>query len=476
MTSSHTPAHSPRNLAVRTVVAVLSTMALAITGVVASLGLPEGIVRAMGGPIAPVTILQVNPAEPDRMLVCMGPAIAFSGQDASPVGYGAPSNVLSSDQALVTPLSETDLQDAGSLEGGFSDSPPVVVSQTSGEGVLSGVSIQQLDNPNVRGLAASECQEPRSETWLVGGDTTTGRQTVLSLSNPGLVPATVNVEVWGESGPIQAPLGRGILVGPGAQRVLSLAGLAPDEPQPVVRVSSVGTGIVAALHTSISRGLEADGLAVITGQATPSENRVIPGLFAPPEEIIGPVRGKEGYTDVGSSLRVLSPTEDASVEITVLRVAQGNITTRLELQAGRVGELSLDELGSGDYSVILESDQPIVAGVRNSVGDDQRTDTAWAGSSYALELETSFVVPGFGDPRLTLVNPGGNAVSYSLDGRSAGLAGGAMATRGVAPGTYTLVADGPVFAAVSLRSETAIGYFQVLPTRPTQDPVLVSVR
>jgi uncharacterized protein with PhoU and TrkA domain len=476
MTSSHTPAHSPRSLAVRTVVAVLSTMALATTAVVASLGLPEGLVRALGGPLPAVAVIQVNPAEPDRVLVCMGPAIAFSGQDASPVGYGAPSNQISNDQASITPLAETDLQDASSLEGALSDTPPVVVRQNSEAGVLAGVSFQELNNPNVRGLAVVECQEPRSETWLVGGDTTTGRQAVLSLSNPGSVPATVNVEVFGESGPIQAPLGRGILVAPGAQRVLSLAGLAPSESQPVVRVSSAGTGIVATLHTSISRGLEADGLAVVTGQDAPSEIRVIAGLFAPPEEIIGPIRGKEGYTDVGSSLRVLAPTENTSVRITVLRAGQGNITTRLELQAGRVGELSLDELGSGDYSVILESDKPIVAGVRNSVGNDERTDTAWAGSSYGVELETSFVVPPVGEQRLTLVNPGQNTITYSLDGRSAGLAGTAMATRGVTPGSYTLIADGPVFAAVSLRSETLIGHFQVLPTRPGQEPVRVSVR
>lgn len=478
MTSNtpYSPAHSPRNLALRTVVAVVSTVALATATALAVLGLPQGVIRALEGPIEPVSTIQVNAAEPDRTLVCMGPAVSFSGQDAAPVGYGDSTTQTSGDTVVTTPLASTDLQDAGSLEGGLSPTPPVVLTQPAAVGALAGVSVQQLDNPNVRGLAVSECQEPRTETWLVGGDTTTGRQTVLSLSNPGLVPATVNVDVWGQSGPVQAPLGTGILVAPGTQRVISLAGLAPGEARPVVRVSSAGTGVVAALHTTISRGLEADGLAVITGQAGPSSTRVIPGLFGPPPDVIGPIRGKDGYADVGGSLRVLSPDAHASVTVTVVRPSLGDITVRLELQAGQVGDLSLDELGSGDYSLVLESTEEIVAGVRNSVGNDQRTDTSWVGSAYPVERETVFVVPAIAESRLTLMNPGSNSITYALNGRSSTLAAGDMVTRSVAVGSYSLVADGLVFAAVSIRGETVVGNLQVLPTPAGQEPIRVSVR
>jgi hypothetical protein len=474
--TSYSPAHSPRNLALRTIVAVVSTVALATATALAVLGLPQGVLRALAGPIEPVSTIQVNATEPDRTLVCMGPAISFSGQNASPVGYGDSTTQTSGDQAIATPLVGTDLQDAGSLEGGFSPSPPVVITQPADLDSVAGVSFQQLDNPNVRGLALSECQEPRTETWLVGGDTTTGRQTVLSLSNPGLVPATVNVDVWGQSGAIPAPLGQGILVAPKTQRVISLAGLAPGEAQPVVRVSSAGTGVVAALHTTISRGLEADGLAVITGQASPSNTRVIPGLFGPPPEVVGPIRGKDGYADVGGSLRVLSPDAAASVTVTAVRPSLGNITVRLELQAGQVGDLSLDELASGDYSLVLESTEPIVAGVRNSVGNDQRTDTSWGGSSYPVEQETVFVVPAIAESRLTLVNPGDSSVTYALDGRSSSVQAGGMVTRSVGAGSYSLVADGPLFAAVSTRGDTVMGYLQVLPTPASQEPIRVRVR
>ena len=476
MTLDHTPAHGPRNLAARTVVAVVATLALAIAVAVAALGLPSGLVRAFQGPSPGLAALEVLPLEPDRVLVCMGPAIAFSGQDSSPVGYGAPTDVVAGSAVETSRIAQTDLEDAFSLENAVVPTPQTILTQPSDAGVLAGASYQQLDNVNVRGLALQECQEPRAETWLVGGDTTTGRQGVLSLSNPGGVAATVNVDVWGQSGPISSPLGQGILVQPGAQRVITLAGLAPNEARPVLRVSSAGTGIVAALHTSIVRGLDADGLSVITGQAPPSEMRVIPGLYGPPSEIIGPISGKEGFTDVGGALRVLSPDGPASVTITVVRPGQSDITTRLELDAGQVGDLSLDELGSGDYGLVLESSSPIVAGVRNSVGTDVRTDTSWVGSAYAIEGDTSIAVPAVGEIRLSVINPGSPEAQISLDGRPSSVPAGGILARPLGGGSFSFSSDGPVYAVVSFRGESVLGNLQVLPAPRPQDPVVMTIR
>lgn len=476
MSSEYTPAHGPRNLAARTIVAVVCTVALAVSVGVSALGLPSGLVAAFQGPIAGVTTLEVVPAEPDRMLVCMGPAIAFSGQDAAAVGYGQPTDVVSGSGATTTQIAETDVRDAGSLEGAPVSTPPAIVSQSADVGPLAAASAQQLDNSNVRGLALQECQEPRAETWLVGGDTTTGRQAVLSLSNPGVVPASVNIDIWGDSGPISSPLGQGILVAPGAQRVISVAGLAPAEARPVLRVVSNGTGIVAAIHTSIIRGLTADGLAIVTGQAPPSELRVMPGLFGPPEDIIGPIRGKEGYADVGAVLRVLAPDAPARVSVSVVQPGSTTVTVILELQAGEVGDLSLGEFGSGDFAVVLESDTPIVSAVRTSVGNDERTDTSWVGSSYALSGETALAVPSSGDMTLSIVNPGDTEVLISVDNRPSAVPPGSMITRSVAGGSYSFSSDGPVFAVVTARTDTLLGHIQVLPAPRAQDTIVMLIR
>ena len=319
MTSEYLPQHASRNLAARTLSAVASTVLIAGAVLLAVTGVPAGIVQSLNGPKPPLPLAEVKPAEPARVLVCMGPGLSFNSSSSDPVAYGAPTDVVAGTTPITGTLAETKVKDGFSLEGSLSTSLPSVISQAAEDGALAGASHQELSNVNVRGLALSECQEPRTETWIVAGDTTTGRQAALSLSNPGAVSATVNVDVWGATGPISTPLGQGILLPPGTQRVFVLSGFAPDEPSPVIRVSSVGVGIVATLHGSIVRGLLPDGLYVATGQPGPSLQRVIPGIYLAPEDVIGPLKGKEGYADLGGALRLLSPDAVALATVKIFR-------------------------------------------------------------------------------------------------------------------------------------------------------------
>lgn len=475
MTSDYTPHHVSRNLASRTIASVIATVALALGVSLSISGVAAGVVRSLDGPVPAIPLVEVIPAEPNRTLVCMGPGLSFGSAGSDALAYGEPEQVIAGVNPITSTLAQTTVLDALSLEGALSTAYPVVVSQAAGDGPLAAVSYHNLSNLNVRGLALSECQEPRTETWLVGGDTSTGRQTAMSLSNPGEVPVTVNVDIWGATGPISSPLGQGILVPSGAQRVLSLAGLAPGEASPVVRITTTGGGIVATLHSSIVRGLLADGLSIVTGQPAPSALRVIPGVFLTPEEIIGPIKGKEGYVDVGAALRLLAPESDTPVKVTIVRAGGAPTTTRLELVAGQVLDLTLDELGSGDVALFVESDEPVVAAVRQSVGNDDSTDTSWVGSAYPIVGVTALAIPALGESRITFANPGEDSVSVSFDGRDLVVPAGGMVTRPVAD-THELVASSAIYAAVSVRGETIIGNLQVLPAPPAQEPIRIVVR
>lgn len=475
MTSEYIPQHVARNLAGRTVASVVSTIALVAGVLVSVTAVPAGIARSFDGPVPDLPLVEVMPTEPERVLVCMGPGLSFGSASSEPVAYGTPTEVVNGSNPTTSTLTETTVLDGLSLEGALSTSYPSVVTQPAEDGPLAAVSYQNLSNLNVRGLAVSECQEPQTETWLVGGDTSTGRQAALSLSNPGDVPASVNIDMWGVAGPISSPLGQGILVQPGAQRVLSLAGLAPGEASPVIRITSTGTGVVAALHASIFRGLLADGLSVVTGQPAPSTQRVIPGVFLAPEDLLGPIKGKEGYADVGGALRVLSPDSDTSVSVTIVRSSGAPTTTRLQLVAGQVLDLTLDELGSGDVAIVVDSTEPVVAGVRQSVGNDESTDTSWVGTSYPLLGSAALAIPPVGESRVTFANPGEDSVAVNFDGRDVEVPAGGIVSRPVTD-THQIIAPATVFAAVSVRGETIIGNLQVLPTPPAQDSVRVIVR
>ncbi|MDA7565818.1 DUF5719 family protein [Pontimonas sp.] len=125
------------------------------------------------------------------------------------MAYGAPSETLAGLNITTTSIADTTVTDGFALDPTLTQSPPVIVSQPVEAGALAATSSQLVNNLNVTGLAVSECQVPERELWLVGGDTTTGRQTAISLVNPSDVQALVNLDVWGAQGPILAPLGRG---------------------------------------------------------------------------------------------------------------------------------------------------------------------------------------------------------------------------------------------------------------------------
>ena len=474
--SNHTPRHATAQLALRTVTAVAATLILAVSLVLVALGLPQGLVAALQGQVRAIPTIEVLAAEPDRVAVCMGPALSFGSQGLTAIGYGASQETIVGDQVTTTPITDTTVTDGFALEQVITPAPPVILSQPVEAGVLAGTSAQTLNNLNVTGLAASECQVPQRELWLVGGDTTTGRQTALSLVNPSDVQALIDIEVWGSTGPIVAPLGRGILLAPYSQRVISLAGLAPNEVSPVVRVTSNSVGIAGFLHSTIVRGLVADGVSVSGSEPPPSSLRVITGAYTPPEEVLGPIRGKEGYRDVGAILRLLSPDGDAEASITVTVSGGEDSVLQVQLIAGETKDLLLDEFDTGDISVVIESENPVVAALRTSLGTDARTDTDWVGSAPEITGDTAFAVPGVGEARLSLVNRGNADITVTLDGRDVVVPAGNFVTRPVGVGSHTLSSLQPFFAAVSLRAETAIESFMVLPTPAPQGSVMVSVR
>lgn len=73
---------------------------------------------------------------------------------------------------------------------------------------------------DLAGFAASACRPPLLDSWLVGGSGATGAADLVLLANPGTVPATVQLTVYGVDGPETPPGGDGLVIGPGTQRVV----------------------------------------------------------------------------------------------------------------------------------------------------------------------------------------------------------------------------------------------------------------
>ena len=439
-------------------IAAITASVVAVSG-----GVPQAAIRALPGEPPVVKPLSAAAAAPDRTVVCQGPFLGFVQQETTPRGFGEPAVSVMGAEAVATDFTGEPLLDVFAGTEQKTAQVPQFFAQPASAGFLGGVSLQNIDTPFVRGLQASTCDEPASELWLVAGSTTTGRQGVVTLSNPGSVQATVDLELFGESGPIAAPSARGILLQPGERRVFALSGLTPDETSPVIRVVSAGTPVAAALHLSLTRGLQPDGADVVSPQLPPSTVRVLPGVWLESEDQLSLVSGVEGYDDIEPVLRLLSPESNASVDVVVTRPVTGEVTNTVRLEAGKVFDVALAGLGQGNASVTVRSDQPVVAGLRHSAVSEGQTDLAWMGSAPIIEGLGSVVVPAGVEAVLQVASVGEEAVGVSFarvqnDGATAISQGrvevdaGALSTRvlGTGGGNYVFESNGPVAIGVLL--------------------------
>lgn len=407
----------------------------------------------------------VTPVPTAQQLVCSGSFLRLAddtGQGAttsSAIGRAVVASGSSTGSVDAAPLEQSDASTGGTGAAPLLISTPPDPADPTEQILLSGAQYQVVGEGDFVGLTASDCGVASGDTWLAGGSTGVGRTTLLTLSNPTEVPATVDLELFGEAGSIAAPGTSGIIVPANGQRVLSLAGFQPGVISPVVHVMSTGGQVVAELEQSIVRGLVPGGVDVIGATAAPSLENVIPGLqvtnLAGVQELLG---GGESFADVRTILRLFVPipadsdgdTETETVTMTLNFVPEDAADTgtsfTTEVETGRVVDIPVDELGDGNYTVKVSSPVPAIAAARVTSAAEDATDFAWLGSSAPLEGRALFTAAPATEPVLHLANPTGTDATVTLtalegDDLSVTVPAGASAILPVASGTSYELGD-----------------------------------
>ena len=460
--------------------AVLGVAAVAGGLVAAAVLLPLPGVEAE----APSTVVQ--PAESRQLRVCPGPLLSLAedaAQATAASSFGSAPIAIAADPAAAlveqSPIAAPDNSRAD-VDGG-----PVAIAAEPGSvdaGMVAGAQSQDAATTSVLGFAASSCAEPASESWLVAGATDVGRSGLVFLSNPGQVASNVDVRVIGETGPVEASAALGIVVPPGTQRVVSLAGLAPNVRSTVVHVTSTGGPIAAALEHSVVLGLEPAGVELSTPAAPPATAQVIPGVVIADRRGLEPVEDHaEG--DDHPAIRLLAPDADAAAVIEVVDDA-GTSVSRIdaELLAGRAVDVPLGVVDPGGYTVVVEADAPVVAAVRTTVlGDGEDpivADLSWSAATAPLLERATIAVPQGPGPALHLANPGDEeaAVEVVIGGvqRQVTVPAGGAASVDLEPDAR-VVLDGVegLHASVSFAGDARLSSMPVAPPGPLDAPVRV---
>jgi hypothetical protein len=446
--------------------------------------------------------LVVQPAESRQQRVCPGPLLtladdAAAATTASSIGEADVVARADPDDAEIT---ETSLAAPGNPRADR-DGTPVVLEVEPGTvdaGMIAGAQSQTAETETIAGFAAAACAEATAESWLVAGATTIGRTSLVLLANPTDVAATVDVRVIGETGAVEAGSALGIIVPGGSQRVVSLAGLAPNLTSPVVHVTSTGGTIAATLEQSAVDGLAPAGVEFTGAVAMPATTQVIPGFVVAEAGGVDPL-DDHAEGDAYPAVRLLA-TGDEPVDVTIGLVPESGraagSTIEATLQPGRTTDVPLGVLDAGAYTVRLEADGPIVAAARASVGaagvgtDEQPPgsadiaaagDFAWTVSTSPLLDDAVVAVPDGASPVLHLANEGERAaeVQLTIDGEARAIsidAGSAASVEVDAGAIVTLAGVAGVHASVTFSDESGLAAFGVQPPGPLDAPIRVFPR
>lgn len=330
---------------------------------------------------------------------------------------------------------------------------------------------------DLAGFAASACRPPLLDSWLVGGSGATGAADLVLLANPGTVPATVQLTVYGVDGPETPPGGDGLVIAPGTQRVVPLAGLALGEETPVVRVSAIGAPIHASLQASITRTLTPAGVDQVGPIASAENTQVITGITVTRQA------DADGAADETTVLRMLSPTLAAAARVSVNSAGRTQAIgepQEVSLEAGKPLELALNGLPPGAYTVTVEADAPVVAAVWQATGVSAGDDFAWYTPAPEVTVPSLFATPGGPTPSLTLVNPSGEPVTVDVtptDGGSAlnltVPANGSVAVRLATRTLYLFDPQAPVRAGLSFAGDGALAGVPVWPADVATPEIVV---
>ncbi|WP_066515901.1 DUF5719 family protein [Curtobacterium ammoniigenes] len=342
---------------------------------------------------------------------------------------------------------------------------------------VAGSGIQDIEQSDLAGLAAAACTDPVSSAWLVGGSTVTGRTSIITLSNPTAVNATVDLSIYDASGPVSAPGTNGIVVAPHTQSVVPLSGFVSGASATVVHVTTTGGQIVAMMQESVIRTLTPGGVDIIQGSAAPDTTQVIPGVVVRSAQA---AQSGSDTADAAPIVRVYVPgAVQANLTLSIQSGGGGGTTVNATAEPGIVTDIPLSDFPDGTYSVSISADRPVVAAARTSTATSGgRTDLGWFASAPALTASVLTDVVNGPGATLTLVNPTRHDATVRLTSdqgsQSVLVTAGATVDTAVPLSTAMRITGAiGLRASVSYQGGSGIAGFPIVPALQASSPLTV---
>ena len=287
-------------------------------------------------------------------------------------------NKVSSIAALVNSKINRRLIDGKSkrLNPGKSSVIPLV-----SEAVLvEGNSGTALTFANSSWKAVVPCSISNGEQWFAGGSGALTSKSFLYITNSGFSESSVDIEIFTPTGPIEP---KSVVIAQDSTKKISVDSMIPGEEVIMMAVKTKSGRVSSFLFDERKKGLKSLGADFVAPVAAASKQVKISAISGFTGKLI------TSKNLVTHTLRLLVPASiDANVAVTI-NSNDGNYVplglSELDVKGQKVLDIPLTFAPTNQpFSVIIDSDQPILASVLSTFTYGKSFEIAWATAADPL--------------------------------------------------------------------------------------------
>lgn len=224
------------------------------------------------------------------------------------------------------------------------------------------------------------CSVSNGMQWFVGGSGALTSKSFLYIINSGFSESVVDLEILTPNGALEP---KSISVPQNSTKKLSVDSLIPDEDIIVIGVKTISGRVSSYLFDERKKGLKSLGADFIAPTGSSSKKVTISAISGLTGKLVTPANS------ASHSMRLLVPGKiDANISVTI-NSNDGNFVpvglAELNIKSQRVLNIPLTFAPTNQaFSIIIDSDQPLLASVLSTFIYSKSSEIAWATAADEL--------------------------------------------------------------------------------------------
>ena len=218
------------------------------------------------------------------------------------------------------------------------------------------------------------CSVSNGEQWFAGGSGALTSKSFLYIINSGFSDSSVELQIYTPNGLIEP---KSVVIPQNSTKKISIDTLVPGEDSIVIGVKTLSGRVSSYLLDERKKGLKSLGADFVSPVATANKKVTIAGISG--------LTGKQisNVNSVAHTLRLLIPgTIDANIDVTI-NSNDGNFIpeglAQFNIKNQKVLDIPLTFAPINQpFSLIIDSDQPVLASVLSEFNYDKSKEIAWA--------------------------------------------------------------------------------------------------